>query len=223
MRGVADTTGASGLGDFDPAALRHAADALPRSRPRQLAYRLWRAWERVHTDHLLHLETVASGGTSIFRIRRNVYRGHDVALQDGLVLTDGMPVVDLHLMTDALLALQAGSAGHSAQRVAIAYRREMLRSLAILADYLDRMPAYRDVQAIYGMSLLYRGAERAGFTVWPIQNALSRRFLGLYLRAFLAVMHPDGLRRLGEGHGRLEPVQLAMSQRLLRERYHAPR
>lgn len=200
-----------------PEEWQRAAASLQRSPVNRIVYRLWRRWERFNTGVILRLEPVVAGRPSIFRLRRARFRGDPVRLNDGTEIRPGDPIGDLHFVTDALLGAHALTKGPVQMAVYLA--RLAGDSLHVLADFLRQNERYRDVKAIHGITMIYRGAERLGFTVWDMPPGFRRSFLTLYLRAFLSTMHPDTLKRVRQRREMLHVRNVAMSRQLLLERY----
>lgn len=202
-----------------PEEWRLAAASLQRSPVNRVVYRLWRRWERFNTGVILGLEPVVAGRPSIFRVRRTLYRGDAVRLSDGTDLRPGDPIADLHFVTDALLGAHALT--HGPVQMAVYLARLAGDSLHVLADFLSREERYEDVKAIHGITMIYRGAGRLGFTVWDLPPGFRKSFLTFYLRAFLSTMHPDALKRIQQRREMLHVRNVAMSRKLLMERYGA--
>ncbi len=170
----------------------------------------WKRWESF-MHGLLHLEYVCTRDDerTLFRIRKRRYYGKPVLLADGQYLRRGEPIVELHLNND--LFTQVVQQAKSSVHLATTLIRMVRRSLPELSRYLLDHPRYHHIKAIYGITIIYRGADPFGFTVAPMPKRLWNRFLTFYLRLYLSVMHPEGRKRLIKQRDKLIPKRVMMS------------
>jgi hypothetical protein len=104
------------------------------------------------------------------------YKGEPFALPDGVTVSAGDPVGEIHFTNGALVAALGRRAGTD-KFLAVAMLRDGLQSLACWMN----TPAFPGpVKALYGVSVLSRGAVRLGFTVRDrkprFRNGLDRLF-----------------------------------------------
>lgn len=161
-------------------------------------------------ERAYRIRPIGEGGY-IFRLGLVRHRGARIVLRDGTVVEPGDLVGELHMDNRRAASL------HTEGKGGLRFRREVFRLLPALADDLQTRPEYREVHAICGASLFWAEAERAGFEHRPFP-ALTRWWLGWWERFLLAHYHPEGRRRLMEGH-RTELRQVWITRRTLIERY----
>lgn len=187
-----------------------AVMSASRSAVQQFVFYAWKRWESF-LHGLLQMEYVCTsdGERTLFRVRKRRYYGHPLPLSEQEWLRRGDPIVELHLNND-MFAQVMHEARSTVQLAAMLIRR-MGRSLPELSRYLAENPRYRDVKAVYGITLMYRGADPFGFSVAPLPRRLWTRLLTAYLRLYLSVVHPDGRQRLMLGREKLAPKRVYMS------------
>ncbi|QQE78784.1 polysaccharide deacetylase family protein [Alicyclobacillus sp. SO9] len=131
------------------------------------------------------------------------------------LLHDGMPALDLHFQNTTLAMLSQADNPKSL----IGGLRQTRRGLQRLAALLQYHPAYHDIQAITGVTLIHRGIETLGFHVEDLPSHRERRRLERYMRFLMALYHPDGVRRLRQGRQSLHVKHVWMSRQELIDRY----
>lgn len=167
---------------------------------------VYRLWFRVDSPQagvppLLRLET-----------RRALRR---LRLSDGVVIRPGHRVGMLHLDNARVRAFH--SRGLAPMTLGLEFRRQLIASLARLAELTAPGGPFADVRAVAAVTIFHRGLRRLGFErdpvglVWPAGT-------GAYQRALLASMHPAGAGRiLGLASRRAE--RLWMSSARVRARF----
>lgn len=189
--------------------LREIAEAQP---PRLPAWRValravWGIWEAIF-ERMNHIELIGDE-RSVFRIGIVNYRGLPVTLQNGQKVQEGDRVAELHFRNPRIAALGALRAAKS-----------LHRTLRDLAHLLETDPRYRDIDVMFGVSVIFRGPEKFGFEVMDLDFTPWRRFVtGLYLRWVMTVYHPEGIRRLGQRRELLEPKGMFLTRETLISRY----
>ena len=180
-----------------------------RSAVNRFVFYAWKRWESfLHS--LLNMEYVCTPEyeRTLFRVRKRSYYGRPLPLSDGEWLRRGEPIVELHLNNDmfAQVIQQTRSSVHLATTLIRLFRR----SLPELSRHLADHPKYEHVKAVYGITLMYRGADPFGFSVSPVPKRWWTRLLTFYLRLYLSVMHPDGRKRLMIRRDKLVPKRVFM-------------
>lgn len=118
------------------------------------------------------------------------YRGPSRVLSDGTTLQRGDPILNLHFNNELMFQL-AKEAVHPMQ-LAVQLVRRATAFLPVLAQHLEQDPQYREVKALYGISLIHRGTRAFGFEALDLPTGFSRWVTHVYLRLLLAVIHPEG-------------------------------
>lgn len=114
-------------------------------------------------------------------------------LPDGTLLLPGARIGILHLNNDRIVRLHTDGLGPMG--VGLEFRRQLLRSLRVLADRVLVPGPLADVQAFAATTIFHEGLARLGFRADPLGPAWPR-VVGTYQRALLASLHPAGVLRL---------------------------
>lgn len=176
--------------------------------------RFWPFWEFV-TMAVNRQQTIPNAPFDLLRVQFTRFHGRALTLPDGTSIQPGDRIVELHIHNRVM----AQAAGHSSSWRLLSMLVGDLRALAKWSA-TSSFPA--DVHAIYGYTLLSRGAPRLGFTVRGRPRSLRSRLDGFFLMGLLVLYHPAGRNRLNQGttYGR-EPVEVWMSRRELDRGYGA--
>jgi hypothetical protein len=128
-------------------------------------------------------------------LRVEVRRGRGVrVLPDGTALRAGDRIGLLHLNNERLATIHIG--GRSPLAVGLAFRRQFIASLRVLAALAAGGGPFSDVHAFSATTIFHDGLSRAlGFVPEPGAPAWSR-VVAAYQRALLASLHPAGALRL---------------------------
>ncbi|MCL6638327.1 MAG: polysaccharide deacetylase family protein [Firmicutes bacterium] len=190
----------------------------PKKRKRLLQKFLRRGWSR--------LERVirAAGGiadlpgdkTSILRVALRTYRGKDWPLPGGFILTRGDRYVELHLNNERLASMLDENT--STERMGLIALREARKSFPALVKMLREDRRYRDVKAVFAITLLHRALERLGFTSYGMRGIL-RPLAALYEKWLLGLYHPAGFESLKNYREKPEPRYVIMTVHELFSRY----
>ncbi|OUM86456.1 MAG: hypothetical protein BAA01_06835 [Bacillus thermozeamaize] len=189
-----------------------------RSPVNRFLFYTWKRWESfVH--RLLNMEYVCmqDDERTLFRIRKRRYYGKPVCLADGQWLRRGEPILELHFNND--IFTQVVQRARTSVQLAATLIRMLRRSLPELSRYLTEHQQYQHVKAIYGITMIYRGADPFGFTVVPMPRRWWNGFITFYLRLYLSILHPDGRKRLTQNRDKLIPKRVIMSCAQLLEWY----
>ncbi|MBD2844537.1 polysaccharide deacetylase family protein [Paenibacillus sp. IB182496] len=176
---------------------------------------LWLGWEKLF--HLLFRLQAVDGGEAIFYYRVRPYKGPTLQLANGLTVRPSDPVIELHFDNSRLLDIMRRS--RSIVQVALLVIREVEQALPKLGAHLAGRPEYRDIRALYGISMINRGSEAFGFKVIDLPGGLFSRLTGVYLKLLLRILHPSGRRRLNGKSDSLAPKIIAMGIDEFRSRY----
>ncbi|MBE3554945.1 MAG: polysaccharide deacetylase family protein [Thermicanus sp.] len=158
----------------------------------------------VHSDDFLHGQ-----------IKR--YDGPTLVLSDGTSVKQGDLVLDLHFNNE-LMAQLAKETGSTTQ-LAVHLLRMAARFMPVLARKLEQDPRYKEVKALYGLTLMYRGSRQFGFEVFDPPNSWRIKIAQLYMRLLMAIIHPEGRERVQKRSEVLVPKMVAISRDQFIQRY----
>lgn len=182
---------------------------------KRIVVALWLGWEKLF-HWVYHLRT-ASPEDPMPHFRSRVYHGARVEMNDGHVIQNGDPVIELHFDNQKLFEL--GVTSRSSMHLAIRMIRTMEQQLPDLARMVALEPELRSAKAIYGVSMINRGPEKFGFTIQELPPGPFSAASKVYLKLLLSVIHPAGTKRLKQRTEQLVPKMIAMPLDLLLERY----
>lgn len=182
---------------------------------KRIVVALWLGWEKLF-HWVYHLRT-ASPEEPMLHFRSRVYHGARVEMNDGHVIQNGDPVIELHFDNQKLFEL--GVTSRSSMHLAIRMIRTMEQQLPDLARMVALEPELRSAKAIYGVSMINRGPEKFGFTIQELPPGPFSAASKVYLKLLLSVIHPAGTKRLKQRTEQLVPKMIAMPLDLLLERY----
>jgi len=168
---------------------------------------LWMLWESCF-HVLFRLKPVGNGQAFNYRIRK--YTGQPVLLKDGQQLRSGDCVMEMHFENKILFEM--GMSSRSTVHTAIRLLREVERAIPDLARVLEEDPRGDKVKALYGISMIHRGADGLGFQTFDLPKGLFAKLTNLYLRILLSVIHPDGRKHVRKQSERLSPKIIVMAR-----------
>ncbi|QAY65212.1 polysaccharide deacetylase family protein [Paenibacillus protaetiae] len=161
----------------------------------------WLVYEKAFQAvfHLKH-------GGDFFHYRLIKYSGQTLKLADGREIAKGDTVVELHFDNKKLsnIAMQSKSLIATVVRL----KRETLHGIGELADYLAKDEKARVAKAVFGITMIHRGAERTGFELFPLPKGLFARLTRFYLHMLMRVLSNSSNK--GEGISSLDPRILVM-------------
>lgn len=173
----------------------------------------WPLWERF-TRWYWHLQPVPFAPHRLLLVRCTHYNGQDFHLPDGTHIGKGDIVLELHFRNQAFLELEA-------QASAWAHLQLIEQNLGALARWLKESDGPGAPLAIYGVTLLFRGAPRLGFALRKCRHKkLHASLERFFLMGLLVLYHRQGLKRLLRGTTYGTFAQEAwMSRQTLLKRY----
>lgn len=110
----------------------------------------------------------------IFRVRLTKYKGKEVVLADGTVISKNDMLVKIHLHNIRLLK-EMIDIKSDLKKARVIYQH-VEHSLPCLADYIRKHPHYTEIKGIIGITLLAKGVHRLGFESVSISNKWYERF-----------------------------------------------
>ncbi|AQS58266.1 polysaccharide deacetylase family protein [Desulforamulus ferrireducens] len=176
---------------------------------------LWQIWELCF-ERLAGLKPLAEGENQLFRLAVRNYRGSEMRLTDGTLVTPGDKVLELHFNNHLLQHI--ASTARSLESVGIMLLRETRRSLPLLAKVISSEPNYQGIKAIMGITMIHRGTKQLGFTVYDLPPLL-RPLVTWYQRWLMFLLHPGGLSHVRRQWHKLVPKKVVISKKELLQRY----
>lgn len=156
---------------------------------------MWPLWERV-AHRLWPAVDIPGSKHNLFGLHFTAYCGPNFTLPDGTEIARGDIIGELHLnnqMFMAALAGPAGSATGSEKWAIVPMFREQLRELAAWTES-GSLPG--PIKAIYGVTIMGRGAVRVGFTIRPRKRSIVAAFDRLFLDGLMILYTPEGQERM---------------------------
>lgn len=188
------------------------------TRDRSFLRRVWTWWEiRFTRGWNIHTIPNSAGGEPILRIGHIAYRGRPTTLADGTWLSRGDPMGEIHFGNPALSQF-------SGQRASgLRAMHGVMSAMTDLSQWLKAHPAYHDVKAVGGVTLLdaARTIERLGFQRVAV-HGWTKWSMWFYLIVLMSIYHRDGWKTLRRFR-HLEPVMVLMDVKTLDARYGTPR
>ncbi|GIM45301.1 polysaccharide deacetylase familiy protein [Collibacillus ludicampi] len=172
--------------------------------------RIWRVWE-FFFDLLFRVRII----NDTFRVSRVTWHGKALCWNGMTIAQKGTQAMELHFQN---LSLHRIAQNENLAAVATKSIKQVRSGLPDIARLLQFDPCYRDVQVVFGITILYRGAELLGFHVEDLPPGFKRAVLGWYMRLMLMIYHPLGLRRLRHDQ-RLKPKLVWASREDIIARY----
>ncbi|GKU75624.1 polysaccharide deacetylase family protein [Paenibacillus sp. L3-i20] len=165
--------------------LTDAERAIHQSVWKKFIISAWLLWERTYHS-LYRLKQVGEAKPPTFHYRITKYTGDSVQFAEGGGITKGDSVVELHLDNKMLSGIAAVS--KSPLATGIRMLREIEKALPQLANELIKDPLANDIKAVYGVTMIHRGADRLGFKVIELPDGLFARSTRIYLSILLKVL-----------------------------------
>ncbi|MFD2116417.1 polysaccharide deacetylase family protein [Paenibacillus yanchengensis] len=175
----------------------------------------WLAYEKMF-HKVFRLKQVGTSQQPVMHYRVITYKGEQVELQEGTNLKKGDDVIELHFDNKLL----SGIALRSKTPIAAALRllREVEGALPQLADQVKVDTTASRAKAVYGVTMIHKGADRLGFMIKPLSQNLFSYISKVYLHVLMRVLtKPKSRREKSSRHHKmkLSPQMLLMSMQKL--------
>ncbi|MEX2104577.1 MAG: polysaccharide deacetylase family protein, partial [Bacilli bacterium] len=144
--------------------------------------------------HKLFKVDLIDPNNKLLRLRVKTYKGKPITLDDGLTIYKGDRIAELHLDNESLFRM--GTSVKSTLQLAIQMIRQVEQLLPQISQLILIHPKYKEVKALFGITMIHRGTKQLGFTVVDLPKGLFSLITRLYLKLLLAVIHPEGRHRL---------------------------
>jgi peptidoglycan/xylan/chitin deacetylase (PgdA/CDA1 family) len=177
---------------------------------KKLIVSMWMLYEKVF-HVLFRLHPVGDGKFFNYRIRR--YAGPPLDLRADATLHSGDYIMEIHFENKMLFDL--GMNSKSTLQLGIKIIRGMEKALPDMARELSTAAHGDKVKALYGVSMIHRGAESLGYGTYELPRGLFSRMTNIYLRILIRVIHPDGNDRVRTKGETMSPRMLIMPRELL--------
>ena len=176
--------------------------------------RFWPFWEWF-TRSLWHIQPIPHAPHDLMEVRFTRYSGKPLDLHDGTHIQSGDPLIELHFRNRAFLEM-----ANEADVDPWLYMRTIAQNLQALAQWMQQPDFPSSARAIFGLTLLSRGAPRLGFTLRPRPHNLMAWFDRAFMTGLLVLYNPGGGQRLlrGTTYGTY-PQEAWMSRAELLHRY----
>lgn len=172
----------------------------------------WPLWERL-TNSIWHVQNVPDAPCALLKVRFTHYAGNAIDLPDGTRVTKGDPLIELHFRNRAFLEIAESASAWK-------YLQLITQNLRALANWMQEADFPGHPRAIYGKTLLYRGAPRLGFTLRERPRGVYAYLERFFMRGLLVLYHRQGRARLYQGTTYQTYAQEAwMSRQELLKRY----
>lgn len=145
----------------------------------------WLAWERAF-HAMFRLKQVGDSAIPAFHYRVTKYTGEAVTLSNGEAIAKGDNVAELHFDNKLLSSIALTSKSPLATGLRLI--REVENALPSLADQLAADAEAQGIKAVYGVTMIHRGANRLGFEVFQLPDGLFKRSTQVYLRVLMKVL-----------------------------------
>lgn len=195
--------------------LTDAARAVERSFLKKRLISLWLLYEKAF-HAVFRLKTVGGSEHPSFHYRITTYNGQPIELAEGGRVNKGDRIAELHFDNKMLSTIAATS--KSPVATGIRMLREVEQALPHLADQLMEDVQARDIKAVYGVTMIHRGADRLGFEIHQLPDGWFKKSTNVYLRILVRVLTQRQKQVKGKAHRRepVTPRMLFMSEAKIR-------
>lgn len=159
---------------------------------KRLMIRLWLGWETLfHTA--FKLNGIEVDNETMFHYRLIPYRGEEVQLSNGTLLRKGDLIAELHFDNRKL----SNIAFQSKTTVALGVKmiREIEKALPQLGKQVFAEKRGKEVKAVYGVTMINRGAEYLGFEIFDLPNNIFLKSTKVYLKTLMKILTPAEKKR----------------------------
>ena len=125
-----------------------------------------------------------------------IYKGKDVTIKDGTVIRKGDKILEIHIDNPNLINLDTG---YSSLFIML---KEELANLGRLLPEKE----YEEYKAVLAITLLYRLAPRAGFTVFEFESSFKRKMVSLGENILRRTLRKDKEDKSKKGKKRIAKV-----------------
>ena len=170
----------------------------------------WMLWEKLF-HVLFHLHPVGDGSFMHYRIIK--YSGPDLVLRDQSRIQRGDLVAEMHFDNETMYRI--GMQSKSAVQIALRLIREVKVALPDASRQFTVLHREKPIKAIFGISMVNRGAEALGFDTFSLKPGLFSKLTNWYLKLLMSIIHPDGKTKVRRQREKLEPRMILMSREML--------
>lgn len=174
--------------------------------------RFWPLWEAITIA--VHPQTkIPDAPFDLLQVEFTRFHGRAITLPDGTTIRSGDAIAEIHFNNSAIAQVAGQTSGWRLLSM-------LMGDLRSLARWSTTPEFPGDVHAIYGYTVLSRGAPRLGFTLRGRPRSIRSRLDGFFLMGLLVLYSPAGRSRLSQGttYGRA-PCEVWMSRAELVRRY----
>ncbi|NHN35014.1 polysaccharide deacetylase family protein [Paenibacillus agricola] len=189
-------------------------DYVKLSMKKRIFVYLWFKWDKLF--HVLFGVKPVDPENPLLFYRVRPYHGKTILLSDGEKIVSGDRVIELHFNNEMLFRMAIGS--HSIVHLAV----QIIRSVKEVLPHTVKISNdvhYSNIKAIYGITMIHRGANQLGFTLTNLPRGWFSYVTSLYLKVLLYTIHPKGKTRLKVKSDALTPKVLAISIQELKKRH----
>lgn len=165
---------------------------------------IWFMWEFIF-EKVTGIRHISSG-KALLRIAIRKYHGKKLVFSDGTTLIKGDKYGELHLNNRVVFNLV--SRNSSPVFIGISGLKELRKALAILKEYINTNPDFKDINVFIGYTLLNRGLSKLGFEVIDIKSSFKRILFSLYEKLLIIILHPDGIKKLNSSKNMVSKLVL---------------
>lgn len=153
-------------------------------------------------------------GEGVFRVRLTKYKGNDIILSDGILISKNDLMIKIHLHNVRLL-----HEFYSIKNEVLKGRRvfkQVMESMPLLAEFVFNHPEKNRIKGIIGITLINKGFKTLGFECIQPKNKLYSLYKKTsHLPIYLLSSSRFSLANLKKHH----PIYLMMSKEMLMKNY----